>query len=103
MAQMKWARPILLLAVVSALAACAGGTKKCFSNTRFPASAVKRWRNGIRTVPSSVGQRWLLSLKKEKDTCGVAVASLETEIVIEGTTLPDPQVATLSPIDVPVE
>lgn len=94
-------RPILLLAGAGALAACAGVGKTCFSDTGFPASAVERWKLG--SLPSSAGQRWRLSLKKGSDTCGVAVASLETAIVIQGASLPDPEVATLSNIDVTVE
>jgi hypothetical protein len=103
MTRMKLARPILLLPLMGALAACSGDAKECFSDTGFPASAVEQWKDGIGALPASQGQRWLLSLKKETDSCGVAVGSFETEIVIKGTSLPDPQVATLSHIDVPVE
>ncbi len=99
---MRLARPILLLAVMGALVACSGA-KECFSDTGFPASAVEQWKDGSGSLPSSKGQRWLLSLTKGKDSCGVTVGSLETEILIEGTSLPDPQVGTLSHIDVPVE
>jgi hypothetical protein len=100
---MKLAQPILLLPVMGALAACSGDAKECFSDTGFPASAVEQWKDGIGSLPASKGQRWLLSLKKATDSCGVAVNSLETEVVINGAGLPDPQVATLSHIDVPVE
>ena len=103
MTQTRLARPILLLAVMSALPGCSGDAKTCFSDTEFPASAVEQWKDGKASLPASDGQRWLLSLKKGADSCGVAVGSLETEIVMTGTNLPDPQVATLSHIDVPVE
>jgi hypothetical protein len=92
---------VWLLACGPALAH-ADAAKKCYSDTQFPQSAVEQWRDGLASLPSSGGQRWQLSLKQTKDSCGMEVESLETAIVIQGN-LPDPEVATTWHVDVPIQ